>query len=246
MLSWLRKRSKPSLPAGKRVYAIGDVHGRLDLFDELVETIRRDNQDRPEADVDLILLGDLIDRGPDSRAVVERAREGVSWAKTIALKGNHEDILLEVLDGNRSSLESWLRFGGEATLLSWGVPIETIQNGTLDDIVEAVRSAITPTERAWLGRMRSHVRIGGYYFVHAGIRPGISFDKQCDDDRLWIREDFLESRKNHGAMIVHGHSIHETVEERPNRIGLDTGAYATGKLTAIGLEGASRWFLSTG
>jgi serine/threonine protein phosphatase 1 len=163
----------------------------------------------------------------------------------IALKGNHEEILLEVLDGNRSSLESWLRFGGEETLLSWGVSRETIQNGTIDDVVEAIRSAITPTERAWLGRMRSHVRIGSYYFVHAGIRPGVSFDKQCDDDRLWIREEFLESRKKHGAIIVHGHSIHETVEERSNRIGLDTGAYATGKLTAVGLEGDSRWFLST-
>jgi serine/threonine protein phosphatase 1 len=245
MLSWLKPRSKPTLPDGTRVYAIGDVHGRLDLFERLIESIRQDNQGRPEKDVTLILLGDLIDRGPDSRSVVARARTGVDWARTIPLMGNHEGILLDILDGSRNSLESWLRFGGEATLESWGVPMQVIQEGTIDEILEAIRRAVTPEERSWLGRMRSHARIGDYYFVHAGIRPDVPFDKQRDEDRLWIREEFLDSRKRHGAMIVHGHSIHATVEERPNRIGLDTGAYASNCLTALGLEATDRWYLNT-
>jgi serine/threonine protein phosphatase 1 len=246
MLGWLKERSKPTLPAGKRVYAIGDVHGRLDLFDELVEAIRRDNQDRPEADVVLVLLGDLIDRGPDSRSVVARARTGVAWAKTVALMGNHEEIFLDTLDGNRDSLESWLRYGGDATLQSWGVPMRVIEEGTFEDIIDAIRGAVNAEERSWLSRMRSHIRIGDYYFVHAGIRPGVPLDKQIDEDRLWIRQEFLGSRKKHGAIILHGHSITENAEVLPNRIGIDTGAYITGRLTALGLEREERWFLSTG
>ena len=109
----------------------------------------------------------------------------------------------------------------------------------------ALRAALTAAERGWLSRLRSHVQIGGYYFVHAGIRPGIPIHRQEDEDRLWIRDEFLESRRKHGAVIVHGHSITPEVENRPNHIGLDTGAYASGRLTALGLEGRDRWFLST-
>lgn len=245
MLRWFRDSRRPTLPAGQRVYAVGDVHGRLDLLDDLIVRIARDNAGREQAQVSLIFLGDLIDRGPDSRGVVTRVRAGVDWAKTISIMGNHEAVMLDALDGQTDTLADWLRFGGRETLLSWGVSAETIDGGTLEEILSAARGVVTLEERAWLGRLRSHVQMGDYYFVHAGIRPGVALDKQDDEDRLWIRDEFLESRKSHGAMIVHGHSIHTEVEQRTNRIGLDTGAYATGRLTAAGLEGTERWFLTS-
>jgi serine/threonine protein phosphatase 1 len=245
MFGWLKSSFEPSLPPGHRVYAVGDVHGRLDLFDRLIESIRQDNAARPAAEVTLILLGDLIDRGPDSSGVVDRARAGVPWARTIAIMGNHEAVMLDVLDGKGDLLRNWLGFGGKAALRSWGVAESVLEGGSQEDILDAARRAVPAAARAWLGRMRPNLRMGDYYFVHAGIRPGVPLDKQIDEDRLWIREDFLESKKKHGAMIVHGHSINTEVEERTNRIGLDTGAYASGRLTAIGLEGRERWFMAT-
>jgi serine/threonine protein phosphatase 1 len=245
MLNWFRGSSRPSLPVGQRVYAIGDVHGRIDLLEALLETIRNDNAARADAQVTLITLGDLVDRGPASREVVTRIRGGVEWARTISIMGNHEAIMMQVLDGKKDSLQSWLRYGGRETLESWDVPAAILADGTLDQILDAARGAVTAEERGWLGRLRSYVRMGNYYFVHAGIRPGVPLEQQDDEDRLWIRDEFLESSKKHGAMIVHGHSINPAVEERPNRIGIDTGAYATGKLTALGIEGRERWLLST-
>lgn len=246
MLSRFLKPSKPGLPPGVRVYAVGDIHGRADLLDQLLDMLRRDDMERGDADTRLVFLGDLIDRGAASREVVTRVRAGVDWARTITLMGNHEAVMLNILDGESETLDQWLRFGGKETLESWGIPRSLVERGTRQDVLSALRDAVTLEERAWLGRLRTSLRIGDYYFVHAGIRPSIPLEKQIDDDRLWIREEFLESRKKHEAMIVHGHSISHGVEERPNRIGLDTGAYITGNLTAIGLQEQERWFLSTG
>lgn len=245
MFKSLFRKTPPSLPEGERVYAIGDIHGRLDLLDSLVAKIEEDNARRPKASVRLILLGDLIDRGPHSREVVERARAGIRWARLEAIMGNHEAVMLDVLDGNRDALSNWLRFGGRETMISWGVPEQLIETGTLEDIERAIREAVSSDDLQWMRRMRSFLRIGDYYFVHAGVRPDLPLSKQIDDDRLWIREEFLESRKKLEAMIVHGHSIQPEVEELTNRIGIDTGAYKTGRLTAIGLEGSARWFIAT-
>ncbi len=245
MLIRFLRSSKPAIPPGQRVYAVGDVHGRIDLLYQLLQMLERDNAERAPMQTILVFLGDLIDRGPASRQVADRVRAGVNWAKTIALIGNHEAVMLDVLDGHVETLSQWLHFGGIETLESWGIPRQKIEMGTRIEILEALRAAVTQEERAWLRRMRSSLRIGDYYFVHAGVRPNVPLDKQIDDDRLWIRKDFLESRKKFGPMIVHGHSISHGVEQRPNRIGLDTGAYLTGKLTAIGLHGRDRWFLST-
>lgn len=245
MLKWLRNSSLPTVPPERRIYAIGDIHGRIDLLDELLAILKADDARRDAAETTLIFLGDLIDRGPASREVVTRVRTGIDWAKTISLMGNHEAVMLDILDGQSDMLDQWRRFGGIETLESWGIPRQLAKEGTRHEVLEALREAITPDERAWLGRLRTSLRMGDYYFVHAGIRPTIPLEKQVDDDRLWIREEFLDSRKKHGAMIVHGHSISHDVEQRPNRIGLDTGAYITGKLTAIGLQGSDRWFLST-
>ena len=243
--SFLASRPPPQVPAGCRVYAIGDVHGRLDLLDLLLGAIERDNDGRPAASVTLVMLGDLIDRGPDPRGVVDRVRRGVAWAETIAIMGNHEAIMLDALAGRRDALENWLRFGGRQTLADWGVDARLIAEGTLDEILEAACATVPLADLGWIAAMLPSVRIGDYYFVHAGIRPGVPLDRQSREDRLWIREPFLDSRRRHGAMIVHGHSISETVAMQSNRIGIDTGAYATGRLTALGLDGADRWMLST-
>ena len=245
MLSRFLRSSQPAVPPDHRVYAVGDVHGRVDLLDQLLDVLQRDNAARGPAQTSLVFLGDLIDRGPDSRSVVTRVRAGVDWARTITLMGNHEAVMLDVLDGRSETLTQWLRFGGTETLESWGISRQAIQESTRDELIDTLRNTVAADERAWLGRLRTSLRIGDYYFVHAGVRPDVPLDKQDDEDRLWIREEFLESRKKHGAMIVHGHSINRDVEDLPNRIGLDTGAYASGKLTAVGLEARDRWFLST-
>lgn len=234
------------MPAGKRVYAVGDIHGRADLFETLVERIRSDNAERGEADVELILLGDLVDRGPDSAAVVERAaRWGEDWARLECLLGNHEASMLAVLEGKLRWLRSWLTYGGVETLLSYGVERTVIETGDREEIAAAAREAIPQPHRDWLAERPLHLAREDYLFVHAGIKPGLPIEEQEAEDLLWIREEFLASRADHGAIVVHGHSIREDIDERSNRIGIDTGAYATGRLTAIGLEGKDRWFLQS-
>jgi serine/threonine protein phosphatase 1 len=237
---------EPSVPAGQRVYVIGDIHGRLDLLDDLLDQIREDNAKRDPCSVELVFLGDLIDRGPDSAGVVRRAMVKPAWAdRVVALKGNHEDAMLEALDGNFEMARTWLGVGGQAALQSWGLDFGLLENGTIEDVIVAARAVVPAAERSWLCRMRTSYQIGGYYFAHAGIRPKVSFDKQTAQDLLWIREDFLNSRNDHGMIIVHGHSISADVEVMKNRIGIDTGAYKTGKLTSLCLQGYSRWFLQT-
>jgi len=232
-----------ALPQGCRVYAIGDIHGCLDLFELLLRLIEDDNRSRPPMTTVLILLGDLIDRGPDSAGVVRRAMQPLGWAETILIKGNHEEALLQTLDGNREMVPIWLKNGGLAALRSWGVAEEIVRDGTIADIIQATRDIISSDERAWLARGRHFLQLGDYYFVHAGIRPGVALEKQDPRDSLWIRDEFLDSRRSHGAVVVHGHSINPEIDERPNRIGIDTGAYVTGKLTALGLECEQRWIV---
>ncbi len=245
MFGQLFRKPRPTLPPGERVYAIGDVHGRLDLLNQLFEMIRADHAARADARALVVLLGDLIDRGPDSRGVVERIRQGLDWARTIPLMGNHEAAMLNALEGSGEQLQAWLRVGGNTSLVSWGVAADLLATGTRDAILAAARAAIPLEDRGWIGRLRTHLQLGDYYFVHAGVRPGIPLYQQAVEDNLWIRDAFLESRRHHGAMIVHGHSVRAEVEERPNRIGIDTGAYASDRLTALGIEGQARWILST-
>lgn len=240
-----RRPPEPRVPPGTRLYAIGDIHGRLDLFEALLTRVREDDAARGEAETLVILLGDLIDRGPDSAGVVRRAMAPLGWARTLAIKGNHEAAMLDAIDGDRTMLGVWLDNGGEAALRSWGVPEPIIATGTSEQITAAVHAAVPRAERLWLAAMRQCVHIGDYYFVHAGVRPGVALERQTAQDSQWIRKPFLESRRAHGAMIVHGHSVATEVEQRPNRIGIDTGAYATGRLTALGLEAEKRWLVQT-
>ena len=241
------KAREPSLAAGYRVYAIGDVHGRHDLLSELLAAIERDMARRAAARQVIVFLGDLIDRGPASAEVIAMLRAyrrpGVGL---VFLAGNHEEVLLRILDGEEQLVGDWLRFGGAQCIQSYGVDPARLRRMSSASAVEVIRSAIPPADQQFLRGFDDTFRAGDYLFVHAGIRPGLPMAEQSQLDLRWIREPFLKASADHGFVVVHGHTISEKVEERTNRIGLDTGAYRSGILTAMGLEGSSRWFLQTG
>ncbi len=236
----------PQGAAGYRAYAVGDIHGRLDLLEALLIKIERDIATRRRAKNVIVFLGDLIDRGPQSAQVIERLR---TWkpqdAKPIFLCGNHEEVLLRVLAGEATVLGDWLKFGGAQCLDSYGIDATQIGNENESVALAAIRSAIPAEHRAFVESFADTFRFGDYLFVHAGIRPGLAVAAQAKKDLRWIREPFLDDPNDHGFVVVHGHTISEQVEERANRIGIDTGAYRSGVLTAIGIEGAHKWFLDT-
>jgi len=241
--------ARPCLPAGQRVYAIGDVHGRCDLLMTLLQMVAIDDRERGPADSRLVFLGDFIDRGPQSRLVLETmiALENAGQPATF-LMGNHEELLLMAHGGDRKAANIYMSdyFGGFETLLSYGVEESEIAAARGDELVALIERAVPPHHIAWMRKLDLFYRLGDYAFVHAGVRPGIGLQDQAASDLRWIRHEFLEDDCYHGAMIVHGHSITEAVDERPNRIGIDTGAFMSGKLTALGLEGMERWYLQTG
>lgn len=234
----------PAVPAGERVYAIGDIHGRDDLFARLIDRIDADDAARGPARTSIVLLGDLVDRGPASAAVVERACNLARARPALRLlSANHEEVMLKALAGSLEALRFFCRIGGEETIWSYGITREAYRAMTFDELLPAFQAAVPPHHVALLKAAEDMVQIGDYLFVHAGVRPGVEFAAQRPSDLRWIREDFLDDPRWHGAMVVHGHTIAEAVDAQPNRIGIDTGAYASGKLTAIGLEGSDRWFL---
>lgn len=236
----------PRIPAGERVYAIGDIHGRDDLFEALLAKIEADNATRPAGNVTLVLLGDLVDRGPDSASVVERAlRLGEPFDRVRLLIGNHEECFLAALTGSVRRLRYFIRIGGDATIRSYWCDDEAYEAASFEDVAERIASLVPQSHVDFLNRGEDIVEIGDYVFVHAGLRPGVPLHRQTTTDLRWIRDEFLCEERDFGAMVVYGHTISDEVDEQPNRIGIDTGAYATNKLTAIGLEGADRWFLST-
>jgi len=241
-----KKRLVPRAPNGRRAYAVGDIHGRLDLLDRLLVDIERDISGRPAADTFVVFLGDLIDRGPQSREVVERLRTLRSKSFTpVFLLGNHEEVLLRLIAGELGLLASWLRFGGAECAQSYGLDPRQLAHLHEADALAAVRAAVPASHVEFLGTFIDTFRFGDYLFVHAGIRPGVELSGQSQRDLRWIRAAFLDSQADHGFVVVHGHTITEEVVELNNRIGIDTGAYASGVLTALGLEGEERWYLKT-
>jgi serine/threonine protein phosphatase 1 len=245
-----RQRSKPTdqprTPRGYRAYAVGDIHGRIDLLDEILSTIEQDAERSPARKMLLIFLGDLIDRGPDSRGVVERLRTYRNdRLQTYFLAGNHEEVLLRLLAGERGLLEGWLKFGGAECLRSYGTDPSSLAGLNEKDALAIVRDAIPMEHRQFLAGFADTLRLADYLFVHAGIRPGLDLSLQSQSDLRWIRAAFLDCEDNHGMVVVHGHTISENVDERANRIGIDTGAYRTGILTALAVEGTRRWVLDT-
>jgi len=235
---------EPVLPDGYRLYAIGDVHGRDDLLAELLARIETDSSKRRAARCIIVFLGDLIDRGPASAAVIERLRtyrpEGT---RLVFLAGNHEEVLLRILDGDRELVPDWLRFGGAECIRSYGVDPERLRRMPPEQAVETIRSAIPAAHADFLRGFDDTFRAGDYLFVHAGIRPGVPLAEQARSDLRWIRQPFLTDQTEHGFVVVHGHTIREKVDDCGNRIGIDTGAYRFGVLTALGLEAADRWYL---
>ena len=238
----------PAIPDGHRLYAVGDVHGRDDLLGDLLGKVEADLAARPVREATIVFLGDLIDRGADSAAVVERLRTyRPTGIRTEYLTGNHEEVLLRILEGEGGLVADWLRFGGAQCARSYGLSASRLAKMPAGEAVEALRSAIPAEHQAFLASFADTLRAGDYLFVHAGIRPGIALAEQAQADLRWIREPFLDHPARHELMIVHGHTIARDVEERSGRIGIDTGAYKHGVLTALVLEGVERRLLqSTG
>lgn len=233
------------MPDGRRIYAVGDIHGRLDLLDALLARIDTDARGREEAETLVVFLGDLVDRGPDSRGVVERLLAYSQANPSRFLMGNHEEVFLRAVDGDLKALRFLLRIGGRATIMSYGIDEAQYRKLGFEELAALLREKVPQSHVAFLSAFEEMIEIGDYLFVHAGIRPGVDLAAQAGSDLRWIREDFLRHRDSFGKLVVHGHSITEDIDVRANRIGIDTGAYESGRLTAIGLEGCERWFLST-
>ena len=245
-----RKPAAPRLwsaPEGQRIYAIGDIHGRLDLLDQLLAKIDSDDATRGSAHTQLIFLGDLVDRGADSRGVVERLMTLAAASDNVRfLKGNHEELLIRVWEGDARAIGMFHRVGGRATMLSYGMDPDQYDDAELAELATMIAGHVPVGHIAFLRGFDDWIIAGDYLFVHAGIRPGLSIEEQSPSDLRWIRTEFTECEDIHEMMVVHGHSITEYIDERPNRIGIDTGAFQSGVLTAIGIEGTARWYLSTG
>ena len=238
----------PDLGEGRRVYAIGDIHGRLDLLVDLIDMIAADDHSRgPTGSTQLVFLGDYVDRGPDSAGVIDYVLQLRNWWPNITcLRGNHEEVFAMAAQGDESALRFLTRIGGRETLLSYGATEADLDNMTLGELRDWLTTAVPQAHRDFLEELEDKTIIGNYAFVHAGIRPEIPLEEQEEKDLRWIRDEFLFYDDPHDYFVVHGHSITETVEQRPNRMGIDTGAYNSGVLTAAGLEGTEQWFLSTG
>jgi serine/threonine protein phosphatase 1 len=231
-------RVAPSVGAGQRVYAVGDVHGCLPQLRALKALIAADNAARAPAKVTLIYVGDYIDRGPDSRGVIDEVRVPmVGIDTTVHLKGNHE-AMLQLFLRDPVRVRDWLHNGGNETLRSFGVEGDLAKRGVdVDGTRDALLQALGPDRLDWLDNLPLSIQIGDYFYCHAGVRPGVALGDQREQDLLWIRETFLRSRKDHGAVIVHGHTPGREPEVLFNRINLDTGCFATGRLTAAVLDG---------
>jgi serine/threonine protein phosphatase 1 len=228
---------RPSLPEGVCIYAVGDIHGRADLLTDVLDRIDADRVASVPSRAIEIYLGDLIDRGPASRGVVDLLTERGSRRETVCLKGNHEDLALRFL-ADPSLFGPWAKLGGRETLMSYG--LTPLVRGFDEEaaLARAFGAALPLAHRVFLTGLPVFYSCGDFLFVHAGIKPGVALDRQRETDLLWIRDEFLDWDAPFEKMIVHGHTPVLEPEFRHNRINIDTGAYATGKLTCLRIEGA--------
>lgn len=229
----------PAVPAGRRYYVIGDIHGRLDLYDRLIEAIETDDATSTPADSRVILLGDLVDRGPESAGVLARTRAWQQQRRVRVLAGNHEEMFLASFN-KPEALRHFLKHGGRETLLSYGFTAKQMQKLELEEIFALLPRVVPESERDYLATFEEIIIAGDYAFVHAGIDPQRPIDQQKRSDLLWIRDRFLNHSGPLPKVIVHGHTIFEQVMDCGNRIGIDTGAFRSGVLTALVLEGDQR------
>ncbi len=253
LIAKLLNRKAPDIRAkvaeGSRIYAVGDIHGRLDLLEQMLALIEQDQATQATtATSQIVLLGDYVDRGLQSAEVIERIMQlREEMPSLTCLRGNHEDILLQIAMGaaDEDMLASWLGYGGRETLASYGVSSRLLYSDDFAALADIARQVVPASHLQFLHSLPLHCTSGDYLFVHAGVHPARPIDQQRDHDLLWIREPFLSWKEDFGKIVIHGHSISVDVELRRNRIGIDTGAYATGKLTAVVLEQNRQRFLST-
>jgi serine/threonine protein phosphatase 1 len=236
---------RPSVPPGLRIYVVGDIHGRLDLLDELLSRIDADIVARPTSRSVHVFLGDYIDRGTSSRETIGRLIELGKARDCVYLKGNHELIALKCLS-DRNLFDQWMRLGGVETLMSYGVsPGQAASGKTIVELQAAFHNALPQAHLRFFRDLRPSFSCGDFFFAHAGVRPGVDLSRQIEADLLWIRDDFLSSDADFGKIIVHGHTPAREVEVGSNRINIDTGAFATGRLTCLVIEDSSLSVIDT-
>lgn len=237
---------EPSGKPGARAYAIGDIHGCLEQAERLLALIEADNAERADAETYVVFLGDLIDRGPDSKGVIELAMNfPYEFAKPLFIMGNHEEMMVRGLMGEPELLSGWLEHGGFACAESYGVPRSHLQGQDAEAMEHILRSAIPRSHALFLKDFLEYVQFGDYVFTHAGIRPGVPLAEQSARELRWIRDPFLEYEGDHGVVVVHGHTVSDEVVVKSNRIGLDTGVYKSGRLSAICIENTHTSFVAT-
>jgi len=230
---------------GRRIYCIGDIHGCADLLDEVAGFIAEDAASAP-GKVDTLFVGDYVDRGPKSDAVIERLASGDFPTPVIGLIGNHDDYLLRFLE-DASFFERWRRLGAMETLHAYGVPlVELMRGGSLESAREALQTRVPQRHLDFLRACRLSYESGDYFFCHAGVRPGLPLDAQSRQDLMTIREPFLSHPEPLGKIVVHGHTRVANVDVRANRIAIDTGAYATGVLSCLVMEEDTLRLYATG
>ncbi len=235
---------RPCVPEGMRIYAVGDIHGRSDLLDKMQMNMLEDASDAADKKIVQIFLGDYVDRGHDSKGVVEwllkPPPEG--WER-ICLKGNHEVMVLNFLD-SPDIFRDWRQYGGLETMHSYGVDLKNLRGEDAPEVLHGSFSKRFPeAHRAFFHDLPLSVEFGDYFFAHAGVRPGLKLENQLEEDLLWIRDEFLFSQMDFGKVVVHGHSAIEKPELLPNRINIDSGAYITGKLSCLMLDGEEQRIL---
>lgn len=245
---WSKSASRgraPSIPAGRRVYAVGDIHGRLDLLDAMLDLIDADLKAQPAAQPQLIFLGDYVDRGAQSAGVIHRLVEVMETYNAICLRGNHEVLFSSFLD-QPASFSGWRTVGGLATLSSYGISVPPSPSPTEMEAMAADLAARMPQSHHVFLNNRPYKKVcGDYLFVHAGVRPRQPLARQLEEDILWIRDDFLLSDDPFEKFVVHGHTPVDAPDVRRHRINIDTGAFATNRLSCVVLEGQRRRFIQT-
>jgi serine/threonine protein phosphatase 1 len=230
---------KPRLPDGIRIYAISDIHGCADLLQQMFTVIDRDLVNAGTMRAIHVFLGDYIDRGPQSRQTIDLLVDRSRRHETIFLKGNHEAFLFDVLK-SPSDLQAWKQYGGLQTLVSYGLqPTLNPDEAEQKELIKELAQRIPPHQRRFFNNLRLRFVCGDFFFAHAGVRPGLPLTQQREEDLLWIRDEFLNSDEKFSKYIVHGHTPVRAPDIRPNRINIDTGAYATGNLTLLTIQGDS-------
>ena len=245
--SLFQSRQTPApaiVPEGERYYVLGDIHGRADLLDAMIAAVEQDDAARPPAATTVVLLGDLVDRGPDSAGVIDRVMAWQEERQVRCLAGNHEEMFLGAFE-DQAILRQFVKHGGRETILSYGINKARYASLTMDELFAELPHLVPTAHRDFLRGLEDVIVAGDYAFVHAGIDPALPLEEQVGSALRWIRQPFLDHAAAHSHVVVHGHTITEDVEERHNRIGIDTGAYRTGRLTALILEGATRRYLRT-